>query len=108
MTLAIDCQAMVKAMRSSWFNLFMYSAPKSDEDLARMAELPLQLGMALMLDMPIVMLVKEGEPIPRKVRSICDKIVTVDYSDMEAAKEVVMRAIREFEEERNGPAKQSE
>jgi hypothetical protein len=98
--MAIDAMELVNGMASSAINLIIWSQPESVANLASMPELPLQIGIGLMLDKPMIFMVKQGETVPRKVRLIADKIVTVDFEDKEQWQTAIKRAFEEYWEEK--------
>lgn len=40
-----------------------------------------ELGMSIMLDKPIVLIVKKGQKIPVRLGRVADKIIEVDFKD---------------------------
>lgn len=49
-----------------------------DEKLAR------EVGLAIHLDKPIILLVREGTPLPTKLLAVADRVVTVKAGAMDA------------------------
>lgn len=45
------------------------------------AKYAVELGLAIMLDKPLVMMVQPGAPIPPKLALVADKIIPVNWDD---------------------------
>jgi hypothetical protein len=58
-------------------------------------KIAVELGMAIYLNKPIVLLALPGIPIPPKLERVADKIVSCDI-DTEEGQEKLMEAIREM------------
>jgi hypothetical protein len=53
-----------------------------------------ELGLAIMLDKPLVAVVMPGAPVPAKLRRVADRIIEADI-DREAGRQKVAAAMRE-------------
>lgn len=93
---AVDYGALCEGIASSAIMLVLYTPHSSLEEFMEMSELPIQMGIGIYLDKPMLILVDEGVTVPRKIRQVADKIVTVDFKDKEGAREVIQRAHEEF------------
>lgn len=61
-----------------------------------------ELGYAIWLDKPIVVINIQGDPLPEKVRLVADRVIDVDWTTEEAREqsaEKVGRAIAEMREQ---------
>jgi hypothetical protein len=56
-----------------------------------------ELGLAIMLDKPILAVVQPGTEVPGRLRQVADAIIVTDL-DTEAGKEQAAREIKEFTE----------
>ena len=74
---------------------------KMDESLFVMSLVPrgevdvkfaVELGLSIMLDKPIVAVVQPGQPIPERLRMVCDEVVEADI-DVEEGRRQVAEAI---------------
>ena len=54
-----------------------------------------ELGLAIMLDKPILAIAMPGRPVPRRLRLVADRIVEADL-DTEQGRAIVARAIADF------------
>lgn len=61
------------------------------------AAVAVQLGAALLMDKPLVLVVQKGMYVPGKLRLIADEIVEVDALD-DQAKEALILAVRRLKE----------
>jgi len=57
------------------------------------AKLCLELGAAIMFDMPIIALVVRGRPLPEHLRRVANWVVEVDDIGSDAASDAMARAI---------------
>lgn len=53
----------------------------------------LHIGVAVMLDKPLVVLVAPGETLPEKLRRVADHVITFDPDDPESAMPEITRAL---------------
>jgi hypothetical protein len=59
-------------------------APLNDDETITDPQVLIQLGMALVLDKPLLITVRPGTPLSRKVRMVADEIVELDLSTEQA------------------------
>lgn len=55
----------------------------------------LQLGIALLLDKPIIVLAAEGEAVPENLRKVAKKICTYNLDSPESLQEATRKALAE-------------
>lgn len=80
----------VKAMESSAYVMSLIpSADKVDVKFA------VELGMAIMMDKPIIAMVQPGIPVPARLRKVVDAIIVADL-DTEAGRQQATRQLKEF------------
>jgi len=80
----------VKAMESSAYVMSVIPAPgKVDVKFA------VELGMAIMLDKPIIAMVQPGTPIPPRLRKVVDAVIVADL-DTATGRQQAIRQIKEF------------
>jgi hypothetical protein len=54
----------------------------------------LQLGLAMLMDKPIVILAKDGEAIPENIRKVAREIVRFDLGDPDSAKDRLAEVLK--------------
>lgn len=59
------------------------------------AKFCVELGVMIMLDKPILAIVSDNEPVPKKLRLVADTIVAADITTDEG-REIIRLAIEEF------------
>lgn len=62
------------------------------------ATFAVQLGVAVVLDKPILLVIRPGQKIPGKLRRVADLIVEVDWNNPEDAREQMENALQEMKE----------
>ena len=63
------------------------------------AKFCLELGMAIMLDKPIIAVTKRGVPVAKHMLRVADKVVELDWDDPDATAEALRKAMMELQEE---------
>jgi hypothetical protein len=74
-------------------NIFVSITPSSPEKVD--IKFAVELGLAIMLDKPIVAAIRPGTPIPEKLARVVDKFVEVDFDDP-TQRERLMQACEEL------------
>jgi hypothetical protein len=82
--------AMVKIMESAFV---MSLVPRGEPDIKFCVE----LGLAIMLDKPIVAVVMPGAEVPERLRLVADEIIEADL-DLAEGRELIASRLRELVE----------
>ena len=73
----------------------MTVVPKGETDI----KFAVELGLSIMLDKPLVLVIRPGMKIPDKLRAIADEVIEIDIADPEqaqAAQGVIAAAVARF------------
>lgn len=87
-----------KQMASSAFVTSIVPSGETDIKFA------MELGLSIMLDKPILALVRPGAPVPPKLRKVADQIVEIGMDDLEtpSTQEKMVAILKEFTEKHVG------
>jgi len=81
----VRTDALVKIADSAFV---MSLVPRDEPDI----KFAVELGLAIMLDKPLIAIVQPGQPVPTRLRMVCDEVVEADL-DLEEGRQQIAAAL---------------
>lgn len=98
--MAIWAKKVTEGIDDSAIFMQLYKPLKSPDEALEDPQYLLQLGYAIMLDKPIVLVASHKQTVPEKLRNVADVIGRYEENNMDSIEEAVQGAIGKIDPEK--------